>query len=68
MKKVYTAVLSILGMLIILSLGVELEYWIYILRQISQREMSGPAAWIVPANIAILVHAGLLMVLAVVCV
>jgi hypothetical protein len=61
MKKPYTSLASLLGMFLILSAAVGLENWIYNLRQISQKEFSGALSWLVPANISVLLLAGLLL-------
>jgi len=61
MKKPYTSLASLLGMFLILSVAVGLENWIYNLRQISQKEFSGALSWLVPANISVLLLAGLLL-------
>ncbi|MDP1715212.1 MAG: hypothetical protein Q8L41_10765 [Anaerolineales bacterium] len=62
MKKPYTSVVSLLGMFFILSVAIGLENWIYNLRKVSQIEFSGALSWLVPANIATLLMAGLLLV------
>jgi apolipoprotein N-acyltransferase len=62
MKRPYTSVASLLGMFFILSVAIGLDNWINNLHQVSQKEFSGALSWLVPANIAVLLLAGLLLV------
>ena len=62
MKKPYKTIASLLGMFFIFSVAIGLENWIYKLREISRKEFSSVLSWLVPANIAVLLLAGLLLV------
>jgi hypothetical protein len=62
MKKTYSSVTALIGMFFLLIIAVGLENWIYNLRQASQEEFSGTLSWLVPANMAVLLLAGLLLV------
>ncbi|MBL0345507.1 hypothetical protein [Candidatus Villigracilis affinis] len=62
MKKSYTSVASLLGMFFILSVAIGLDSWINNLHRVSQKEFGGALSWLVPANVAVLLLAGLLLV------
>jgi hypothetical protein len=62
MKKSYTSIMSLLGMFFILGVAFVFDNWIDNLHQVSRKEFSGALSWLVPANIAILLLAGLLLV------
>jgi len=60
MKKLYTSIISLLGMFLIIYLAYKLDIWIENIKQAARKEFSSANSWLVPANIALLLFAGLL--------
>ena len=58
MNKSLAPVVSLLGMIIVISLARQLDMWIDQLQQVARQNFNAPFSWLVPANIAVLLLAG----------
>lgn len=62
MKKFSTSIVSLLGMLFVIGTAFGLDNWTDNLRRVARQEFSGTLSWLVPAYMADLLLAGLLLV------
>jgi hypothetical protein len=61
MKKSYTSVFSLLGMCIVIVAAIGLDTWMDKLRQVAMANFSGTLTWFIPATVAELFFAGLVV-------
>ena len=62
MNKSLTPIWSLLGMVVVIALARQIDIWIDRLRQTARQTPNNPFSWLVPANIAVLLLAGLVLV------
>ena len=61
MKNSYTSLVSLVGMFLVIGIAYELDTWIDDLYRTAQQEFTGALSWLVPAYMALLLLAGLLL-------
>ncbi len=61
MQKPYSSIITVLGMLVVLGTAYGLDDWIESLRQASLRRFAGTLSWLIPAYLAVLSLASLMV-------
>jgi hypothetical protein len=61
MKSSNTSLVSLAGMFVVIGAAYELDHWIDNLYQAAQQEFTGALSWLIPAYMAVLLIAGLLL-------
>jgi hypothetical protein len=62
MKKYYSSIVSLLGMLLIVVVASKLDIWMDDLKQVAQSEFKVLSIWLLPATIVEIFFVGLLLV------